>query len=462
MVDAVKKNGFLVIVILLAFFMFTGCPEKTKQTTSGNENNIADVTDLQLALLNHISYKEELKNLIGKTVEGHDELIDAKYLENITGGTSLIDELKGYTVIDYDYGDPTGFNAAAFTKGNNLVLVYVGTSDGKDIIEDCKSGLFDFSVQDGQAKAFAKDNVKAHKHFNVYITGYSMGGRLCYLGAEELFDSVLAGNLKKVCTFNGLGVKEAFDITDGNLSNIHNLKFKFGDKASNYVVEGDFVSDLSTLTSFKFILGLEHIGKVHRIPCTNEIDDGVMKQHDLYSIIDYLLERSLTEDEMYEIMSAYGVIGAWHYDDYDQNGTNEAFAVTIRDPENERLIDAVYFIDHEGKVTQMASGGFPSLYNDETDCFYTCQGKGFFFGNYGAFGSGYSTFLFSVKAGKPYELDISRKLQGFDYSQDDGCFYTTENDFSKGYHTYNKYMLEFDAFEQQFRKGDLLSEAEIP
>ena len=293
-----RKYILLFLAMIMISCTLLGCENAVNKKAMKNdsatdeENIYDDVTDLQLALLNSIMFNEDLIDFEGKTIENHSELIDSKYKENILGGEKLVEQLRGYTLIDYDYGDITGFKAAAFIKGNNIVIAYCGTDHWTDYVDDIFASVFDFSAMDGQAKEFAKNNVKSYKHYNVFVTGYSMGGRLCYLGAEELYDNILAGNLKRVCTFNGLGVKEALDLTDGNLSNIHNLEFKLGDKTYDYVVEGDIVSDDEAFWSFKHNIKYLHIGTQVRVPCTNEIDAGVMKQHDLYSIIDLLVRDS--------------------------------------------------------------------------------------------------------------------------------------------------------------------------
>ena len=290
-----KKFISVSMVLLLSILFVTGCDneEDTTEVVSRRPDSEVDseVTDLQLALLNNVVYQEGLYDLEGKSIEDHGELIDRKFKDHMSGGDELVEQLKGYKLVDFDHGDPTGFRAAAFTKGNSLVIVYCGTEDFKDMLEDAKAGLFDVSVQDDQAKAFAKDNIKKYKNYDLYISGYSMGGRLCYLGTEEAYDNLLAGNLKKVRTFNGLGVKEFIDFGDGNLSNLHNLEVKFADKAYNYIVEGDFVSDENAEFSFKRI-GYAHIGEEFKVPCTNKVDVWPLKQHDLYSIIDYMLNGS--------------------------------------------------------------------------------------------------------------------------------------------------------------------------
>lgn len=276
--------------------IFTSCkpntndiPETSSETSEVDEQVNNEVTDLQLALLNSLLFNDNLTKLEGKSIENHTELINDKYKNNISGGNTLGDQLKGYKLIDYDYGDITGFKAAAFTKGNNLVVVYGGTDHWTDFTDDFSSAIFDFSAQDGQAKDFAKDNIKKHKEYNIYMTGYSLGGRLCYLGSEESIDSNLGNNIKKIRTFNGLGVKESIDFTDSNKSNIHNLEVKFADKNYDYIVNGDIVSDKENHKSFMYKLGYNHIGTEFKVPCTNKIDTDVKKQHDLYSIIDYLV-----------------------------------------------------------------------------------------------------------------------------------------------------------------------------
>ena len=285
-----KKTVCALLALLLTVLVFTGCGDKTDdvQDTFSKPANV-EVSDLQLVLLNSILYNDSLTQFEGRSIEGHGELIDDKYENDIAGGHTLLSQLNGFTLVDYDYGDVTGFKAAAFTKGSSLVLVYGGTDHWTDFVDDIFAGLFDFSAQDGQAKAFAKDNIKKYSSYDLYITGYSMGGRLCYLGTEDAIDNGLGNNLKKVRTFNGLGVKEVLDLTDGNLSNIHNLEVKFGGKTYDYFVDGDMVSDKDNSAGIMHMIGYHHVGTEIRVPCTNETDVGLMKQHDLYSIIDYLL-----------------------------------------------------------------------------------------------------------------------------------------------------------------------------
>lgn len=285
----VKRIFSFFLVIVLVAFVASSCNANEGENNAEGGKIDSEVTDLQLALLNKTLYIGSLTEFEGESIEGHSDLVEDKYKNNISGGDTLVDQLKGFRLVDYDYGDITGFEAAAFTKGKSLVIVFGGTDHWTDFVDDAFAGVFDFSAQDGQAKAFAKDNIKKYKDHDLFITGYSMGGRLCYLGTEDAIDNDLGSNLKKVRTFNGLGVKEAIDVTDSNWSNIHNLEVKFADKTYDYIVEGDIVSDKENQDSLMHKVGYNHIGTEFKVPCTNEIDKDALKQHDMYSIIDYLL-----------------------------------------------------------------------------------------------------------------------------------------------------------------------------
>ena len=163
-----------------------------------------------------------------------------------------------------------------------------------------------------------------------------------------------------------------------------------------------------------------------------------------------------TQDDMNATAQTFGRIKLWEYHDYDGDGAYEAFFLTV-DPESSMdRIDKIYFIDSSCAVTLMADDIDVAIYDSSDGYYRECRGKGFFWGNFGGYGSGHSTFLFSVKNGVPYELDISRNLQGFLY--ENGAYYTTGNDFSAGFHQYPKYELLYDEENQQFVQGAKVSD----
>ncbi len=208
-------------------------------------------------------------------------------------------------------------------------------------------------------------------------------------------------------------------------------------------------------------------------------DKVINVEKDFETILDTIklkkIKKEYTESELKEIVLAEsgGNIGAWVYEDFDGDGTKEAYAVITNYnnsmTKSDRL-EAVYFINQEGDTTRMPGdfwGG--SYYGSDAEVFSsgyrhsneytTYQGKGFFSFDSGNGGSGWQTLLYSVKDGLPYELDISRTLQGF-YEKDD-TYYTTENEFlEEGGHEFPEVELIYDSSTQQFSKGDRITSEE--
>ena len=90
--------------------------------------------------------------------------------------------------------------------------------------------------------------------------------------------------------------------------------------------------------------------------------------------------------------------------------------------------------------------------NNEGYCLcYEEEHKGFFTAECGAYGSGWLSFIFSVKDGEPYELDLSMETEGF-YQGKPGSFYTLTDNFDDG-HKYMITELEYDRKTGQFIKG---------
>ena len=160
---------------------------------------------------------------------------------------------------------------------------------------------------------------------------------------------------------------------------------------------------------------------------------------------------SFNETDLKSSMASKGHVAVWQYADYDGNGEKEAFAIiTPNANDKKNYIEGVYFIDANGKISLMRSDYNFDYYSNVNGYYNEYNGKGFFSCDYGAYGSGWSTMLYSVKDGIPYELDIASQLQGF-YKNGD-CFYTTSSNFEKGYHTYTEIKLKYDANSQQFYK----------
>lgn len=318
------RYGYI-LLLLAAVMSLAACGGKS------NDNDVREISDLQMALLCDVVYRDELDTFFENGQELFSDTDSFKspirddYLENMAD-RNLPAELSGFMVVDFDHGDITGFRAAAFKKNNNIVIAYCGTEDFADIVSDLGVATFDFSSQDNQAKQFAKDNIKEYADCNIYVTGYSMGGRLAYLGAETIVDTGHDDKLMRVCTFNGLGVKEALDFSDSNLSNIHGLETIIKDITVNHIVKGDDVSDDWIKNDF----GLLHIGEEVYYDCTNPQKTDPIKvmdvevdliKHDLYTFIDALSKYSIVNDETSTVTDTkederglvqdFDIVGTW-------------------------------------------------------------------------------------------------------------------------------------------------------
>ncbi len=173
------------------------------------------------------------------------------------------------------------------------------------------------------------------------------------------------------------------------------------------------------------------------------------------------LETQKTQDaeaELKSLAESHGIVSAWEYADYDGNGTKEAFAVITEENGNIEengcgSIEEVLFISSEGKVVLMDEDLMWTLYTRDENNIRYVDGKGFFWADMGAGGSGWLTLLYSVKDDVPYQLQLSENIQGF-YEQD-GIFYTTENEFlPEGGHLYPNVELIYDSDAQEFVKGE--------
>ncbi len=168
-------------------------------------------------------------------------------------------------------------------------------------------------------------------------------------------------------------------------------------------------------------------------------------------------EVSLTEDDAYEIAKtvANGKVCALEYHDYDGDGRNEAFAAIGEDDDmGGYMLESVWFIgsDEKGKLMRDDFNGL-SMYNNSKGYYveYVAENKGFFTAECGGYGSGWLNFIFAVKDGEPYELDLSMQIEGF-YQDTPGVFHTLTDNYDEG-HRYLITELEYDSKTGQFKKG---------
>ena len=150
-----------------------------------------------------------------------------------------------------------------------------------------------------------------------------------------------------------------------------------------------------------------------------------------------------------------GKVCVYEYNDYDGDGIKEAFVIMGQDDDmGGYLPESLWFIDKEGYAIKMRDDfqGM-SLYGSDRGYYieYKDEKKGFFTGECGGYGSGWLNFVYSVKDGMPYELEISMKTEGF-YQDEPGVFYTLTDNFDDG-HKYLITELIYDSSSGQFTKG---------
>ncbi len=172
-------------------------------------------------------------------------------------------------------------------------------------------------------------------------------------------------------------------------------------------------------------------------------------------------ENSLSENDLKDAIISKGNICAWEYADYDGNGTKEAFAIIGTNSSSDFYISdsiqGVYFISSEGIVEELGNASSGLMCSIERCTEYA--GKKFFSYNATAGGSGIQTYLFSVKGGNYYELEISGKIADF-YSKNDICYATKSEFLQDGGHIWPEYELIYDENTQEFSLLCKISDSE--
>lgn len=167
---------------------------------------------------------------------------------------------------------------------------------------------------------------------------------------------------------------------------------------------------------------------------------------------------TLSEIDLRKKVESIGTLYDWEYHDFDGNGTNEAYAI-VANGSSDYYYNfynfSIYFVSSTGELTLMDDNG-SSCFNDGS--YSTLGNNGFFSWDSSAGGSGFTTYLYGVKDGNPYELTVSGNLQGFYKDENHGYFYTTQNDFSNGFHEYPSFKLEYDNATHQFTIAEKIIE----
>ena len=153
----------------------------------------------------------------------------------------------GYVELFPNTGD-NGFFATVVKKGNNVIIIYRGTDDSKDLVQDIKMWKFHKLPEQLNDAISLYDEVSKYCKNNGYklsVTGHSLGGSLA---------AIVSAGIEAV-TFNPYGVKNLLD---------PNIKYNT-DKVTNYCCENDIITIMNAEN---------HIGKCYTVKPKNILKVG--------------------------------------------------------------------------------------------------------------------------------------------------------------------------------------------
>lgn len=157
--------------------------------------------------------------------------------------------------------------------------------------------------------------------------------------------------------------------------------------------------------------------------------------------------RTADFNQLKTALESYRPVDAMEVADYDGDGKEEAFVVLGDKNSSSKTVQGIYYIDSDGYISEVRTDFSVDLFSDANYVEY--DGKGFFACDVSGGGSGWVTYLFDVRDGWWYELNLSGSLQSF-FKKDDTC-YTTKSVFSAQYgHQYVDVPLNYDKDTQEF------------
>ena len=162
---------------------------------------------------------------------------------------------------------------------------------------------------------------------------------------------------------------------------------------------------------------------------------------------EYLIRSSRREPDFKTILANNGLSNYIYFmpDDYDMDGSTEAFVITGKQDFDSYYYDVnIFFIDSNGHLKKIVS----DAYGYRGDTLSTDTNK-YIQWVYDALGSGSTACLFGCKNGDVYEPVISRKFN-IVYMDPSGNFYGNENHFNDNGHQYVDIKLNFNYSTREF------------
>lgn len=242
--------------------------------------------------------------------------------------------------------------------------------------------------------------------------------------------------------------------------------------------EGKTVESTVTtgLSGYTFILPADTYTITVEMKGYEEVSKEVSLANSDVLNVDFELNSEMkTEEELHAIFSdtvSQDQEIYFFYDDFDNNGENEAFGITGYYNEADGLYNDVF-------IYYISSDGSCGCVNDHEDLYgYLTIGSLLSVNNHkfllwerSAGGSGSATIIYGVKDGTVYEPEISGEYMCFGTSQDymgiidstqpENSYVGFSSDFSKGYHDYIPVYFVFDENAAEFTLYHTQDETEI-
>lgn len=246
------KSKYFIIITIFCLAMLISMPIVKAETESSLEREMAIACALAY-FPQKVGEGVGMHKALGPITKVFDIGNERINLHNYASS----DELDGWIVADFHNKELTERSLAAYVleKDNDVIIIFRATDT--EIIGDIVYGLKNTHPQEQYALKYIFDILdrysKKDGNYNIHITGHSLGGYLAQVvGATvaQNIDNYENLNLKKIVTFNGIGINFFTLFGDklnyGNKKEIIETLKVLGDegKLIEYFTFGDVVSAL--------------------------------------------------------------------------------------------------------------------------------------------------------------------------------------------------------------------------
>jgi Mg-chelatase subunit ChlD len=212
-----------------------------------------NVGERDLAMFAALTYEEPSAYRTGNLVGSDDEpgeryyFLDFARSSEVRGQWSIVDFTKEWCDVN------TYFEATTYKNDDSVIIAIRGTDEGfgEWVNNLLGYGLFNWHVEEGKARAYAKKIAREYPSCDLYIAGHSLGGYLTQIAAAELYKDSKQNQVKNIAYFNGMGLFPGTSILTSlwiaKSDEANALKsYNSQGKLTAHRIKGDLVSALGT------------------------------------------------------------------------------------------------------------------------------------------------------------------------------------------------------------------------